>query len=57
MKLVFSRQIFDKYSSLKFYENPSSGSRVIPCVRTDGHDEADMVFRNSAKASKKTAAL
>jgi hypothetical protein len=28
MKLEFSRQIFEKYSNIKFYENPSSGSRV-----------------------------
>jgi len=24
----------------KLYENPSSGSRVVPCGRTDRHDEA-----------------
>ena len=35
MKIEFSRQIFEKYSNIKFYENPSSGSRVIPCGRTD----------------------
>ena len=38
MKLDFSQQtFFFKYSDLKFYKNPSSGSRVIPCGRTDGH--------------------
>jgi hypothetical protein len=26
MKLEFSRQIFEKYSNMKFHENPSSGS-------------------------------
>jgi uncharacterized protein with PQ loop repeat len=31
MKLKFSRHIFEKYSNIKFYENPSSGSRVVPC--------------------------
>ena len=36
MKLEFSRQIFEKYSGVKFYENPSSGSRVVPCRQTDG---------------------
>ena len=35
MKLEFSRQIFEKYSSIKFYENPSSGRRVVTCGRTD----------------------
>jgi hypothetical protein len=31
----FSRHIFGK-SQNKFHENPSCGSRVVPCVRTDG---------------------
>jgi hypothetical protein len=35
----FSRQIFKKYSNIKFHENPFSGSRVVPCGRTDRHDE------------------
>jgi len=47
--LEFSRQIFPKYSNTRFHENSSSGSRVIPCGRTDGW--ADMktltvVFRS-----------
>jgi hypothetical protein len=33
MKLEFSRQFFEKYSKRKFLENPSHGSRVIPCGR------------------------
>jgi len=39
MKLEFSRQIFEKYSNIKFHENTSSGSRVVSCGRTDRHDE------------------
>jgi hypothetical protein len=35
MELAYSRQIFDKYSNKKFLENPSNGSRVVPCGRTD----------------------
>jgi hypothetical protein len=35
MKLHFSRQIFEKYSNIKFYEDLSSGSRVVPCGPTD----------------------
>jgi hypothetical protein len=35
MKLEFSPQIVEKYSDIKFHENPSSGSRVVPCGRTD----------------------
>jgi hypothetical protein len=35
-KLEFSRQIFEKCSNIKFSENPFSGSRVVPCVETEG---------------------
>ena len=35
MKLEFSRQIFDNYSNTRFHENPSSGSRAVPCGLTD----------------------
>jgi hypothetical protein len=36
MKLEFSRQISEKnYANIKFNENPSSGSRVVPYGRTD----------------------
>jgi len=31
-----SRQIFEKYSNTKFHENLSSGTRVVPCGRTNG---------------------
>jgi len=31
MKLEFSLQIFEKYSDIKFYSNPSNGSPVVPC--------------------------
>jgi len=37
MKLKFSQQNFEKPSYIKFHENPPSGSRVIPCWRTDRH--------------------
>jgi len=53
MKLQFSRQIFEKYSNIKFHDNPSSGSRV-PCGQTDGHEKKLIVIcRNFAKAPKK----
>jgi hypothetical protein len=36
IKLGFSRQIFEKNSSnIKFYENPSSWSRLVPCGQAD----------------------
>jgi len=31
LKLEPSTHIFEKYSDIKFHENPSSGSRVFPC--------------------------
>ena len=36
IQLEFLRQIFEKYSNMKFHENPSSGSRVVPSGQTDG---------------------
>jgi hypothetical protein len=36
MKLEFSQPIFEEYSNVRFYENPSCGSRVNPCGITDG---------------------
>ena len=44
MELEFSRQVFEKYSNIKFHENPSSGSKVVPCGRTDRNDEANSRF-------------
>jgi len=35
MKLEFSRQYFEKYSNIKFQENLSSGSWVVPCGQMD----------------------
>jgi len=35
MKIEFLRQILEKFSDIKFHENPFSGSRVVPCGRTD----------------------
>jgi hypothetical protein len=51
MALEHSRQIFEKYTSIKFHENPS---RVVPCVdgRTDRHDEANSRFSQFSNALK-----
>jgi hypothetical protein len=35
MKLEFSRQVFEKYSYIKFHENLSSGNQVVPCGWTE----------------------
>jgi len=43
MDLEFSPHIFEKCSNIKFHENPSSWSRVVPFV-TDRHDEATSRF-------------
>ena len=55
MKLEFSRQIFEKYSNIKFHVNPSSGSLIVRYGQTDGQTErrTDMTklivaFRNFA---------
>jgi len=44
MTLALSRQIFEKASNIIFHENTSSGSRILPCGRTDGHDVANSRF-------------
>ena len=50
---------FDRFSknspNIKFHENPSSGSRVVPCGQTDGlTDMAKLIvaFRSFANAPK-----
>jgi len=60
MKLEHFRQIFEEYSNIKFHENPSSGSRVVPRRRTNGRtDMAKLVvtFRNFSKAPKNVQPL
>ena len=52
VKLEFFRQIFEKYSNIKFHENPSSGSRVVPCGQTD-MTKLIVAFRNFANAPNK----
>ena len=54
MRVEFSRQIFGKYSSNKFHENPPSGAELL---RADGRTDMTkliVVFRNSANAPKQT---
>jgi len=55
MKLEFSRHFFEKHSNTKFHENPPSGSRVVPCGRTDRWTEMTKLIvslRNFANATK-----
>jgi hypothetical protein len=44
MKIEFCRQIFAKYSYMKFHENPSSGSRVVPRGQRERHDKTNCRF-------------
>jgi len=55
MKLEIYQQFFEKYSNIKFRENPSSGSRVVPCGRTD-MTKLIVAFRNFTNAPKNMAA-
>jgi hypothetical protein len=52
MKLEFWRQIFRKILNINFHENPSSGSRVVPCGQTEDMTEVIVAFRNFANAPK-----
>ena len=56
---LISRQILEKYSNIKFNENPSSGSRVVSCGRTDRHDMRKLIvaFTNFANAPKNMATI
>ena len=54
MELKFSRQLFEKYTDIKFHENPSSGSRVLcgRIVQTD-MKKLTVAFRTFTKTSKR----
>jgi len=57
---VFSRQIFENYPNVKFYENPSSGNRVVPCAQLDGRPDLTkliVAFCNFMGANKKRGRL
>ena len=55
MKPEFARQIFEIYY-IKFNENPSSGSRVVPRGQTEGQTDMNLTAacRNFANAPNKT---
>ena len=55
MILEYSRQIFEKHSNIKFHEDASGGSRVVPCGRRAGRTDMTkltVAFRNFAKHLK-----
>jgi len=49
MKLEFLRTNFRKMLNIKFHENPSNGSRVVACGRTEMM-KLIVAFRNFANA-------
>jgi hypothetical protein len=52
---IFFWQIFEKYSNIKFHENPSIGNLVVPCGRTDRRIDITkliVALRNFANAPK-----
>jgi hypothetical protein len=53
MKVEFSRQILEKRINIKFYQNPSSGNRVVPCRRIHGQTWR-VAFHDLATAPKNT---
>ena len=53
MKFDISEEIVENISNITFHQTPSSGSRVVPCGRTDRQTKLTVAFRNFAKASKK----
>ena len=54
MKLEVSGQSFEKYSDIKFHENPSSGSWVVHADRrTDKHDEGNSWFSQFCERANK----
>ena len=48
MKLVSSRKIFERFLNIKYNENPSSGSRIVPWEVT----KLEGAFRNVTNSPK-----
>ena len=52
----FSQRGFEKHTNIIFHENPSSGSRVLPCGRSDWQTDMTKImvaFRNFAKVPRR----
>jgi hypothetical protein len=54
IKLEFSTQICEKYSNIKFCENPSSGCQAVPCGWMTRQIKLITAFHNSAYVLKTT---
>jgi hypothetical protein len=57
MKHKFYGQIFEKYSSIKFNENPFSVSQVVPCGQADKRRDAQKNMTKLTFATKVFAAI
>ena len=59
LKLESSPQIFrkKKHSNIKFHENPSSGSRVVPCGQTDRQTDMKLMDFFFLRTSLKIVSL
>ena len=55
-KREFSRQIFEKYSNIRFHKNPSNGSPVVLCGQADRHDEVNGRFWQLLECAEKLLA-
>jgi len=56
IELEHSRWIFEKHSNIKFHENPSTESRVIPHGQTEGHTDTTkltVAFRKFVNVPRK----
>jgi len=49
LRFFFRPIFFERYSDIKFRQNPSSGSRVVPCGGTDGRTDVTKVRRTRPK--------
>jgi hypothetical protein len=58
VEFEFSRQFLgEKSTNIKFYQNPFSGIRVVPCGQTDGRTDMTkliVTFRNFLNAPQNT---
>jgi hypothetical protein len=59
-EIAFSLHVFEKYRVVKYHENSSSGSRVVPCGRTDRHAELYVqvtVHRDNLRINNQDASI
>jgi hypothetical protein len=57
MIFEFPPQTFEQYSNIRFNSNPSGGSRVVHCGRTDMTEliVAFLIFANASKNQSSNA--